>query len=53
MTYHDLFDGNTGTLVALDLLSLLQAKLGQACIQTRKYNRILGQKKTINIHYQH
>ncbi|TKF01019.1 DNA polymerase Y family protein [Vibrio kanaloae] len=36
MTYHDLFDGNTGTLAALDLLSLLQAKLGQACIQTPK-----------------
>ncbi|CAH7059294.1 Nucleotidyltransferase [Vibrio chagasii] len=34
--YHDLFDGNTGTLAALDLLSLLQAKLGQACIQTPK-----------------
>ncbi len=36
MAYHDLFDGNTGTLAALDLLSLLQAKLGQACIQTPK-----------------
>tara|TARA_B100001059_G_scaffold6773_1_gene5629 strand:- start:242 stop:1714 length:1473 start_codon:yes stop_codon:yes gene_type:complete len=36
MTYHDLFDGNTGTLAALDLLSLLQAKLGQACILTPK-----------------
>ncbi|WP_210473278.1 Y-family DNA polymerase [Vibrio crassostreae] len=36
MAYHDLFDGNTGTLAALDLLSLLQAKLGQASIQTPK-----------------
>ncbi|WP_210449182.1 Y-family DNA polymerase [Vibrio crassostreae] len=36
MAYHDLFDGNTGTLAALDLLSLLQAKLGQARIQTPK-----------------
>ncbi|MEZ9519897.1 DNA polymerase Y family protein [Vibrio splendidus] len=36
MAYRDLFDGNTGTLAALDLLSLLQAKLGQACIQTPK-----------------
>ncbi|MEZ8657700.1 DNA polymerase Y family protein [Vibrio cyclitrophicus] len=36
MAYHDLFDGNTGTLATLDLLSLLQAKLGQACIQTPK-----------------
>ncbi|CAK1692432.1 Y-family DNA polymerase [Vibrio crassostreae] len=36
LAYHDLFDGNTGTLAALDLLSLLQAKLGQACIQTPK-----------------
>ncbi|CAK3468744.1 protein ImuB [Vibrio crassostreae] len=36
MAYHDLFDGNTGTLAALDLLSLLQAKLGQSCIQTPK-----------------
>ncbi|MEZ9289978.1 DNA polymerase Y family protein [Vibrio lentus] len=36
MAYHDLFDGNTGTLAALDLLSLLQAKLGLACIQTPK-----------------
>ncbi|MFS1461508.1 Y-family DNA polymerase [Vibrio lentus] len=36
VAYHDLFDGNTGTLAALDLLSLLQAKLGQACIQTPK-----------------
>ena len=36
MAYHDLFDGNTGTLAALDLLSLLQAKLGQACILTPK-----------------
>ncbi|MDD1826170.1 DNA polymerase Y family protein [Photobacterium sp. ZSDE20] len=36
MAYHDLFDGNTGTLAALDLLSLLQAKLGQTCIQTPK-----------------
>ncbi|MFA0193281.1 DNA polymerase Y family protein [Vibrio artabrorum] len=36
MAYHDLFDGHTGTLAALDLLSLLQAKLGQACIQTPK-----------------
>ena len=36
MAYHDLFDGNTGTLAALDLLSLLQAKLGQPCIQTPK-----------------
>ncbi|CAH6898114.1 Nucleotidyltransferase [Vibrio chagasii] len=34
--YHDLFDGNTGTLAALELLSLLQAKLGQSCIQTPK-----------------
>ena len=36
MAYRDLFDGNTGTLAALDLLSLLQAKLGQPCIQTPK-----------------
>ena len=36
MAYHDLFDGNTGTLAALDLLSLLQAKLGQVCILTPK-----------------
>ena len=33
-TYHDLFDGNTGTLASLDLLSLLQAKLGQAAIHS-------------------
>jgi len=32
--YHDLFDGNTGTLASLDLLSLLQAKLGQAAIHS-------------------
>jgi protein ImuB len=32
--YHDLFDGNTGTLASLDLLSLLQAKLGQGAIHS-------------------
>lgn len=33
-TYHDLFDGHTGTLASLDLLSLLQAKLGQGAIHS-------------------